>query len=152
MTRATRGYSALAGMSIDGIMGYSITNASGVNAPKFIDMLGQAILPLLNPFPGPRSVVVMDNAIIHHNPWVRAMIEATGAILVFLRPYSYDLNPIELAFSKVKAYLERERGLCEGNPRLALARALSSVSADDAVGYFRNDGYWVDELLPGVYG
>ena len=76
-----------------------------------------------------------------------------GAILVFLPPYSYDMNPIELAFSKVKAWLEREREQCEGNPRLALARALSSVTTDDAVGYFRHDGagYWVDELLPGVY-
>ena len=56
---------------------------------------------------------------------------------------SYDLNPIERAFSKVKARLRRDRALSAAHPRLALATALRSISARDARGYFRSVGWHV---------
>ena len=60
----------------------------------------------LLPFNGTnsRSVVVLDNASIHHVTEVESLIEETGAIVIYLPPYSPDLNPIEECFSKVKGF------------------------------------------------
>ena len=64
----------------------------------------------MNPFPGKNSVLVMDNARIHHNAeWV-SIIEELGGRVLFLPPYSPDFNPIKLAFSTIKAWLQR-RGI-----------------------------------------
>ena len=62
----------------------------------------------LNPFPGDRSVVVLDNASVHWDDRVRRLIEREGAILLYLPAYSYDFNPIEMAFNEAKATLEVE--------------------------------------------
>ena len=80
----------------------------------------------------------------------RQLIESTGAILVMLPAYSYDLNPIEHASSKVKARLIRNRTLARRHPRLALYKAMMSVNTDDAVVYFRHCGYEVLELPQGL--
>ena len=57
----------------------------------------------------PGDVIVLDNLAIHKQPDVRALIEAAGAQLRFLPPYSPDFNPIELAFAKLKAFLRAAR-------------------------------------------
>ena len=64
------------------------------------------LVPILNPFDGQNtnSVVIMDNASIHHTDSVVSMINATGALIRFLPPYSPDMNPIESAFGEVKHY------------------------------------------------
>ena len=74
--------------------------------------------PQLNPYPGKRSVVVLDNCSIHHDEEIRelvveecgeisstALLCCAGARLVYLPPYSPDFNPIEEAFSAMKAWL-----------------------------------------------
>ena len=65
------------------------------------------MLPILLPFDGnnPRSVVVMDNASIHHLPRVQEIITGVGARLAFLSPYSPDLMPLEEVFAQVKQLL-----------------------------------------------
>src|SRR5215469_6939733 len=63
----------------------------------------------MSPYPGERSVLVMDNASIHHNEELVELIESGGAKVVFLPPYSPDFNPIEEAFSAIKAWLCRNR-------------------------------------------
>ena len=93
----------------------------------------------------------MDNAKIHHDPRVKALIEdEAGAILVFLPPYSYDLNPIEHAFSKVKSWIMRNRELCRRDPRRGLQTAMFSITPEDAAGYFKHSGHAVEELFPGL--
>ncbi|EUC54560.1 DDE family endonuclease [Rhizoctonia solani AG-3 Rhs1AP] len=61
----------------------------------------------MNPFPGPNSVIVMDNCRIHKNAGVLNMITESGCKYEFLPPYSPDLNPVEPAFAKFKQLLKR---------------------------------------------
>ena len=59
------------------------------------------------PFPHKNSVLVMDNARIHKNEKIRSIVEEFGGRVLFLPPYSPDLNPIELAFSTIKSWLRK---------------------------------------------
>ena len=68
----------------------------------------------MNPFPGPQSVLVMDNAAIHHNGRIEEIVEAKGCRLFYLPAYSPNLNPIEKGFSVLKAYLRRYGNLQGG--------------------------------------
>ena len=99
-------YSAIPVMSTRGIEDVLVTDKS-VNGDLFLQFVEQCLVPVLQPFNGsnPRSVVIMDNASIHHVSSVVTRIQQTGAILRFLPPYSPDLNPVEEVFSKVKKFL-----------------------------------------------
>ena len=140
-TRAAVGFSALGVMGLDGMIDCAITRATGVDADRFVHDFYYHVLPHLQPYPLPRSVVIFDNAQIHLDPRIDAMVRAAGALIVPLPAWSYDKNPIEKAFSKAKAFLRRHRTLAFGRPRVALRRALMSVSASDARGYFRSCGW-----------
>ena len=70
----------------------------------------------MNPFPAPCSVLVMDNAQIHHNGRVAEIVESAGCLLLYLPAYSPDLNPIEKAFSVFKSALRRNHDLLTGGP------------------------------------
>eukprot|EP00732_Lithocolla_globosa_P005465 Lithocolla_globosa_v1_NODE_5669_length_1204_cov_3.101828.p1 type:complete len:134 gc:universal NODE_5669_length_1204_cov_3.101828:735-334(-) len=76
-------------------------------AEVFLQFLNDKLIPTLTPFPGPRSIVVMDNASIHHDPRVRFLIENAGAYVVYLSPYSPDFNPCELSYDWIKDWLKR---------------------------------------------
>ena len=141
-------YSATGVLSLQGMIGYHITAAKGVNALQFMFVLAEVILPLMGPFPGPNSVLVLDNAPVHHPRYVRPMCEACGVRIVYLPPYANNLNPIEEAFAQTKAWLIRYRDVASSEPEWALGRALESVSAADARGYFAHAGYDVPELHP----
>jgi hypothetical protein len=67
--------------------------------------LGQ--MPVMGRFPGPNSVLVLDNAAVHHGGRVREICETHGVLLVYLPPYSPDMNPIEKVFSVLKSRLKR---------------------------------------------
>jgi transposase len=87
------------------------------------------------------QVVVMDNLSAHKGQRVRQVIEDRGCQLLYLPPYSPDLNPIEEAFSKVKRLLRvmgprRKETLVE-----AIGKALDAVGASDARGFFTHCGY-----------
>lgn len=86
----------------------------------------------------------MDNLSSHKAPAARDAIEAAGARLLFLPPYSPDFNPIEQAFSKLKAHLRKAaertiRGLWE-----AIGRILDLYSPQECANYFAKDGYDAD--------
>ena len=83
----------------------------------------------------------MDNVPVHRVAGVKEAIEAVGARLLYLPPYSPDLNPIELAISKVKADL---RKACERTiPRLSrrIGRIVADFSAKECRNFFRHAGY-----------
>lgn len=89
-------------------------------------MVEQSLLPILNPFNyvNPLSVVIMDNASIHHVDEVSNLIEQqAGARLCFLPPYSPDLNPCEGVFSQSKSLMKDSHDLFEitSSPRSMLA-------------------------------
>ena len=108
----------------------------------------------LNPFPGDRSVVVLDNAAVHWDDRVRRLIEREGAILLYLPAYSYDFNPIEMAFNEAKATLERlhgtDRAYLEAMPEEALRQALLSIGSEHAAAYMRHSGWRATPFLPGI--
>jgi hypothetical protein len=62
---------------------------------------------MMHPFPGPQSVLVLDNSSIHHGGRINAIIKARGCLLIYLPTYSPDLNPIKKGFSVLKANLRR---------------------------------------------
>lgn len=96
---------------------------------------------VLAPSLRPGQVVVIDNLSAHKGEEVRELIEAGGCELLFLAPYSPDLNPIEEAFSKIKGLLRK----AEARTRVALIGAMgvaiSAVTAWDARGFLEHCGY-----------
>ena len=99
--------------------------------------LGQVLAPSLRP----GQVVVMDNLSAHKGGRVREIVEAAACELLYLPPYSPDLNPIEQAFSKVKGLMRRAEARTRGALVEAMGRALDAVSARDARGFFGHCGY-----------
>ena len=95
---------------------------------------------LLVPELRPGDTVIMDNLSCHKSPAVEASIEATGAKLMLLPPYSPDLNPIERMWSKVKASLRRESQRTKKTLVNAIGRALRSITPDDCRGFFQSVG------------
>jgi transposase len=88
-----------------------------------------------------RDVVVMDNLGAHKSARVRALIEACGAEIVFLPPYSPDLNPIELAWSKMKAILRKLKARTYDALLEAVDVALRAITDLDAKSFLRACGY-----------
>ena len=95
---------------------------------------------LLVPELQPGDTVVMDNLSSHKSAAVQTSIEARGAKLLFLPPYSPDLNPIEKMWSKVKAHLRREAKRTQKTLTTAIGHALKSITSDDCRGFFRSVG------------
>ena len=89
----------------------------------------------------PGDVVVLDNLQPHKAQGVREMIEAAGAAVLYLPPYSPDFNPIENMWSKVKQYLRSAAARTHETLLSAIAAALRTIGIDDCVGFFRHCGY-----------
>ena len=92
----------------------------------------QVLIPAL----APGAIVVMDNLSAHKSPSVSEMLEAAGAQLWYLPPYSPDLNPIELMWSKVKAALRRAEARTQEALYEAIAHALESVTPQQSQNFF----------------
>jgi|SRR6185295_18070645 transposase len=97
----------------------------------------------MRPYPEKHSVIVLDNARIHHNAEWIDMVEIAGGHVKFLPPYSPDFNPIELAFSAIKAYLRRHNEIIDmhDDSEYCLAMACAQISAEKAVGFFKATRY-----------
>jgi transposase len=103
----------------------------------FRAFVSEVLVPTLRP----GDIVVMDNLIPHKNEETIALIEAAGATALFLPPYSPDLNPIELMWSKIKAALRATEARTHEGLLKALASALDSISDSDARNWFAHCGY-----------
>jgi transposase len=99
---------------------------------------------VLAPTLPPGQVVVMDNLGAHRPGRVRELIEARGAGLVYLPPYSPDLSPIEEAFSKIKNALPKGRPPTHEALLETMAGALCEVTPSEAAGWFAHRGYEVE--------
>ena len=91
------------------------------------------------------DILIMDNLSSHKDPRVIEKIEATGAEVRFLPPYSPDFNPIEQVFSKIKAYLRRAAVRTERKLYNAIAKAIQTITTEDCLNCFRNAGYLPQE-------
>ncbi len=87
------------------------------------------------------EIVVMDNLSSHKSPEIRAMIEAVGAKLWYLPPYSPDFNPIEKMWSKIKALLRAHKARGTEELYQAIRQALRKIKPQDARGWFESCGY-----------
>jgi transposase len=108
-----------------------------MNGDAFLAYVEQVLAPTL--IPG--DIVVMDNLSAHKLPAIRQAIQAAGAKLLYLPPYSPDFNPIEQLFAKLKALLKKaaERSI-EGLWH-RIATLLDAFPPDECANYFRNAGY-----------
>jgi transposase len=95
----------------------------------------------------PGDVIVLDNLAVHKQPEVRAAIEAVGAQLRFLPPYSPDFNPIELAFAKLKAFLRAARPRTFDHVCALIAAALELFTPTECRNFVRHCGYLVATAL-----
>jgi transposase len=100
----------------------------------------QMLAPLLRP----GHVVVMDNLAAHKVEGVRLAIEARGAALLYLPPYSPDLNPIENAFAKMKAYVRKAAAQTIEALEAAVANALLTFRPTECANFFAHAGYGLD--------
>src|ERR687885_2888748 len=87
------------------------------------------------------QVVVMDNLSTHKGERIRALLESAGCELLYLPPYSADLNPIEEAFSKIKGLLRKAEARSREALVEAMGKALDAVTARDVRGFFDHCGY-----------
>jgi len=94
------------------------------------------------------DVVVMDNLSAHKRPQVRRLIEASGAVVLYLPPYSPDFNPIEMIWSKVKRLLRSFAARTVDALHDAFGRAFAAVTPGDVLGCFRHCGYATGEGAP----
>ncbi|MBA2715262.1 MAG: IS630 family transposase [Rubrobacteraceae bacterium] len=126
----------LASMSAGG-MGRCLAVEGATTRGVFEAYLERVLAPSLRP----GQVVVMDNLSAHKGGRVRGIVEAAGCELLYLPPYSPDLNPIEGAFSKLKGRLRATAA--RGREALieAMGAALDAVSVADAHGFFGSCGY-----------
>ena len=120
---------------------------SGLTAPMVLDgpMNGNAFLAyieqVLVPTLGPDDLVIMDNLPAHRRAGVRVAIEAAGARLRFLPPYSPDFNPIENAFAKLKALLRKAATRTIDDLWNAIRDALPRFTQQECANYFTATGY-----------
>ncbi len=87
------------------------------------------------------DVVVMDNLSSHKRPAVEQLIREAGARLRVLPAYSPDLNPIEMMWSKVKAFLRQSKARTQEALFAAISKALETITSNDVKGWFAKCGY-----------
>jgi transposase len=123
----------------------------GMGTLDLLAALETSVVPHLNPYPGPNSVVVMDNNGTHRNAEVKALICATGAIILYTPPYSPQFNPIESLFNVLKHWIRRHRAWVD-SPEVtapqALHAAFSSITFEQAMGFIRGTGFYAWDVDP----
>jgi transposase len=126
----------LASMSLKG-MGPCVAVEGPTTATVFEAYIEKALVPSLRC----GQIVVVDNLSAHKSERVRALLEERGSQLLYLPPYSPDLNPIEQAFSKIKGALRKAGARTREGLIEALGAAISAVTSGDARGFFKHGGY-----------
>ena len=126
----------LSALSLRGILASMIVPGS-TDSDVFLAYVEEVLAPQL--WPG--AVVLMDNLSPHKSSGVREAIEEAGARLLYLPPYSPDLNPIEHAWSKLKAYLRRIAARTYCRLSRAITAGLNLISPQDAHAFFSHCGY-----------
>ena len=126
----------LTSMSAEGV-GPSLAVEGTSTRPVFETYVEKVLLPSLQR----GQIVVMDNLTAHKGDRIRELIESAGCELLYLPPYSPDLNPIEEAFSKIKGLLRKAGARSREALIEALGRALEAITSQDARGFFEHCGY-----------
>ena len=120
----------------DGLVAPSVFDGP-INGELFLAYVQQVLVPTLRP----GDIVIMDNLRSHKVAGVREAIEAAGATLMFIPPYSPDLNPIEQAFSKLKTLLRKANARSIEQIEKCIAKLLRQIGANECLNYLREAGY-----------
>lgn len=131
----------LGALTLKGMLA-SMTIECPTDGDVFRAFLEQVLCPRLQP----GQIVILDNLGAHKVAGVRELVEARGARLFYLPPYSPDFNPIEQAWSKIKQQLRTAKARLVDVLEQAAAEAISSITADNAAAWFRHCGYGVQQL------
>jgi len=123
----------LGAMSLSGMVA-TMTIEEPTDTDIFLTYVEHLLYPVLKP----GDVVVMDNLSAHKAPAVREWIEKAGAELLYLPPYSPDLNPIEKAWAKLKQLLRAVKARSKETLDQAITELLPSITPDNAKAWFRH--------------
>jgi transposase len=126
----------VAGLRQDGIVAPFVLDGP-INRHAFETYVARVLVPELRP----GDVVIMDNLPSHKGPRVRELIEAKGASLRYLPPYSPDFNPIENAFAKLKALLRKAAERTVDGLWAAIGRLVDLFTPPECARYFAVAGY-----------
>jgi transposase len=126
----------IAALRVEGVSAPAVFDGP-IDAVSFQAYVEQVLVPTLRP----GDVVVLDNLAVHKQPEVRTAIEAVGAQIRFLPPYSPDFNPIEQTFAKLKAFLRAARPRTFDQVLALVAAALELFTPDECRNYIRHCGY-----------
>jgi len=126
----------VAGLRLNGVVAPMVLDGP-INGAAFQAYVDQVLVPELKP----GDIVIMDNLGSHKGPSVRAAIEAGGASLLYLPPYSPDLNPIESAFAKLKALLRKAAERTVEGLWTAIGHLLDAFTPQECANYFAAAGY-----------
>jgi transposase len=135
-------HTVVAALRLEGLTAPAVFNGP-IDTATFFAYVEQVLVPTLRP----GDVVVLDNLAVHKQPEVRAAIEAAGAQLRFLPPYSPDFNPIELAFAKLKAFLRAARPRSFDHVCALIAAVLDRFTTTECRNFVRHCGYRVATAL-----
>jgi transposase len=129
----------VAGLRLDGMVAPMVIDGA-MNGAAFTAYAKRLPAPALSP----GDIVIADNPPAHKLAGARAAIEAAGATLMFLPPYSPDFNPIEQAFSKLRAILRKAAARTVDALEAAITAALDAFKPTECANYFTNSGYEPD--------
>ena len=142
-------YQILPAYTQDGILLSRVFQGS-TDSALFEDFIAE-LLPLCGRWPEPKSVLIMDNASFHHSEGIRRRCADAGVKVIFLPPYSPDLNPIEEFFAELKAFIKKEWRVFEANPQRDFVAFLEwcidvvGQRERSARGHFRHSGVAIEE-------
>jgi len=131
-----RSFTLLGAMNHSGLLA-TMTVESATDADVFLTFLDEVLVPQLRA----GQIVVMDNLRAHKVAQVREKIEATGAHLLYLPPYSPDFNPIEKCWAKIKQALRSLKARTSEALDSAMTEALTTISSANALGWLHHCGY-----------
>jgi transposase len=126
----------IAALRLDGLTAPLVMDGA-LNGDLFVAYVEQPLAPTLQP----GDVVILDNLSSHKRAAARAAIEAAGATVRFLPPYSPDLNPIKQVFAKLKALLRRAQRRTVAGLWNFLGQSLDAFAPQECQNYFRHCGY-----------
>lgn len=141
--------SFLAAYDINGFIATDSTNGT-FDRHSFHKIMTEKIIPLMNPYPLPRSILILDNAKIHYYQELIDAVHNVGGVIIFLPPYCPYLNPIELGFSLMKSWIQKHAHLsfkhsCDYIGRLAMQHCTKNVV--DMCRQFESCGYHINKLV-----
>lgn len=128
-------------MSDEGLIA-TMTFPGSLNTPGFLVFLAQILLPKL--WVG--AIVTMDNLPVHYAEVAKALIESVGAKVKFLPPYSPDLSPIELCWSKLKEILRSAKARTSEALDRAITFAVNAITDENALNWFNHCGFFFEPI------